>query len=254
MTTIYDKFNKAFGSKEDIRQAIINKGIDVPTLTPFTDYAEKINSIPVGNPYYEEFYNNRTNNGTDMSGLFAYYKGKSINASILDTSQATDMSYMFYACHNQRYLDLSSWDTSNVTNMDCMFYNCWALEYLDISNFDASNVDNITGMFGSCGYLYDIHMENCSRDTISKIINSSEFPAYEEYGVRKEIHVKGSNVSGLTPPNYWEFDYAFTPYTEEVQTLIISEEVEQKVIEEQEVMLINEEETYYDSDNENLMI
>ena len=255
MTTIYDKFNRAFQSKEAIRQALISKGEDVPTDTPFADYAEKINSISVGNPYYEEFFNGRTNDGTDMSGLFAHYKGKSLSIiSNLDTSKATDMSYMFHQCWNQRYLDLSSWDTSNVTNMDGMFSYCWLLEYLDISNFDMSNVTDTSNMFSQCGVLYDIHMENCSRDTISKVISSSDFPTYEDPNIRKEIHVRGASVAGLTPPKNWYFDYIYTPYVESVQTLAINEEVEQEVIEEQEQMIINEEETYYDPDNENLMI
>lgn len=255
METIYDKFNRAFESKEAIRQALISKGEDVPTDTPFADYAEKVSNIETGNPYYEEFYNNRTNNGTNMSGLFAHYKGRSLDiVNGLDTSKVTDISYMFSYCYSVPYLILDKFDTSNVTTMEAMFECCWTLEYVDISNFDASKVTNVSGMFYQCTNLYDIHMENCSRDTISKIINSSSFPTYEDPNRTKEIHVRGANIGGLTPPENWEFDFVYTPYNELVQTLSISSEIEQQIIEGQEQMIINEEETYYDTDNENLMI
>lgn len=252
MTTIYDKFNRAFESKEAIRQALISKGEDVPTDTPFADYAEKVSNIETGNPYYEEFYNNRTNNGTDMSGLFAHYKGKSINSKKIDTSQATDMNHMFSNCYSASVLMLGNFDTSNVTDMSYMFEYCWTLLYLDISNFDASKVTYMKDMFYQCSNLSMVLMDNCSRDTISKIMN--ELPTYDDPNVRKKISVRGKNVVGLIPQDTWQFSYVDTPYEEVAQTLAINEEVEQEVIEEQEQMLINEEETYYDSDNENLMI
>lgn len=252
MTTISDKFNRAFQSKEAIRQALISKGVDVSNDVPFADYAEKINDISVGDPYYEEFYNIRTNNGTNLSGLFAHYKGKSVNNKKIDTSKATDMSYMFSNCYSASVLMLGNFDTSNVIDMRFMFEYCWTLQYLDISNFDASKVENINGMFYECGNLSMVLMDNCSRDTISKIIN--ELPTYDIPNVRKRVSVRGKNVVGLTPPDTWQFYYVDTPYEEVAQTLAINEEVEQEVIEEQEQMLINEEETYYDSDNENLMI
>lgn len=256
MTTISDKFNRAFESKEAIRQALISKGVDVGEDTPFADYAEKVNNIEVGNPYYEYFYNIRTDYGTNMSGAFAHYHTRSgfNEFSNFDTSKVTNMSYMFSRCYRQSVFMLNNFDTRNVTDMSYMFEDCWTLQYLDLSNFDMTNVTNTSGMFYMCNNLGMILLDNCSRDTISKIINSSDFPTAYDSNIRKKISVRGKNVVGLTPPENWEFYYVDTPYEEVAQTLAINEEVEQEVIEEQEQMLINEEETYYDSDNENLMI
>lgn len=255
MTTISDKFNRAFESKEAIRQALNNKGVEVPADTPFADYAEKINSISVDDSYYEKFYNDRTSNGTDMAGLFACYKGESLAViRNLDTSKATDMSYMFNRCYSQSVFMLGDFDTSNVTNMEAMFADCWTLQYLDLSNFDMTNVTDTNDMFYMCTNLLMILLDNCDRNTISKVINSSGFPTNELTNYRRKISVRGKNVVGLTPPENWSFSYVKTPYEEEEETIVASEEVIQEVIEEQEQLLIDEEATYYDSDNENLMI
>ena len=65
----------------------------------------------------------------------------------VDTSNVTDMSYMFKGCNSLTTLDVSSFNTSNVTDMSHMFYNCSSLKTLDLSNFDTSNVTNIKDMF-----------------------------------------------------------------------------------------------------------
>ena len=41
----------------------------------------------------------------------------------INTSNITDMRYMFYNCSSLTSLDVSNFDTSNVTNMDSMFDN-----------------------------------------------------------------------------------------------------------------------------------
>lgn len=73
-----------------------------------------------------------------------------------DTSNVTDMSYMFSGCTVLTGLDVSGFDTSNVTNMEYMFNNCYELASLDVSGFDTSNVMNMTGMFFNCLNLTDI--------------------------------------------------------------------------------------------------
>ena len=44
-----------------------------------------------------------------------------------NTSNVTDMNYMFYGCNKLTSVDVSNWDTSNVTNMNGMFYGCYKL-------------------------------------------------------------------------------------------------------------------------------
>ena len=94
---------------------------------------------------------------------FAFMNGFKIDKitglEMLDTSNVTDMSYMFYSCgrYSQVFtLDLgNNFDTSNVTNMSYMFYSCdneSAVFTLDLGEkFDTSNVTDMHYMFSSCG-------------------------------------------------------------------------------------------------------
>ena len=71
---------------------------------------------------------------------------KSLNLSGFDTSNVTNMSYMFSSCSGLTSLDVSSFNTTNVINMDSMFHACESLTSLDVSNFDTSNVSNMSMM------------------------------------------------------------------------------------------------------------
>ena len=68
---------------------------------------------------------------------------------VVDTSNVTNMYYMFQYCTGLEKLDLSSFDTSKVTNMELMFDHCTSLEYLDLRSFDTKNVTNMKWMLGS---------------------------------------------------------------------------------------------------------
>ena len=71
----------------------------------------------------------------------------------LDTSEVTDMSYMFQE-YKGEYLDLSSFDTSKVTNMKQMFSTCTSVKAIVIG--DKWNTTHVTGsddMFSYCNAL-----------------------------------------------------------------------------------------------------
>lgn len=72
----------------------------------------------------------------------------SIDCSGLDTSEVTDMSWMFSYNVSLQKLDIRSLDTSNVKNMSYMFSGCVALKYLDVSGFNTSKVEDMYAMFG----------------------------------------------------------------------------------------------------------
>ena len=107
-------------------------------------------------------------NVKNMSFLYSYNKSKIIDVSGLNTSNVTDMSYMFTNCSSLTSLDVSNFDTSNVTNMRQLFYNCSGLTSLDVSNFDTSKVTNMYSMFDGCSKLSSLDLSNF--DT-SKVIN-----------------------------------------------------------------------------------
>ena len=89
-----------------------------------------------------------------------YKINKITGLEMLDTSNVTNMAYMFYACGSESTvftLDLGdNFDTSKVKDMTYMFCNCgknstkFALDLGD--NFDTSNVTKMNSMFSGCGY------------------------------------------------------------------------------------------------------
>lgn len=85
-----------------------------------------------------------------------------------DTSNATNMNYMFANCPFLTELDLSSFNTSNVTNMAWIFENNTSLKMIDLSSFDTSNVVYMEGLFNKCSGLQSIDLSNF--DT-SNVIN-----------------------------------------------------------------------------------
>lgn len=80
--------------------------------------------------------------------------------SLLDTSNATTMSFMFSGCTSLSELDLSTFNTSSVTTMKNMFDFCRKLTSLNISSFDTSNVINMSNMFDECLLLSQLDVRN----------------------------------------------------------------------------------------------
>lgn len=62
MGTISDKLMRIINTKEDIRQALISKGYDVPTSIPFKEYAKMISDLPC-----------RVDSFLDIEGIVARY-------------------------------------------------------------------------------------------------------------------------------------------------------------------------------------
>ena len=180
MGTTADKLNKLLQTKQNIKSAIISKGVEVADDTKFADYPSKIAAISGGgsseaDTYYEDLFNQRTNNGVNMSYLFYCFTGNSLDLSKLDTSSATNMSYLFQDCTNLTTLNLSGFDTSNVTNMSYMFGDCEKLTSLDLSNFDTSKVTSMGSMFFGCNNLTSLDL---SKWNTSKVTSMHQMFAY----------------------------------------------------------------------------
>ena len=92
----------------------------------------------------------------EVWGIFKGTDHKSISVKTCDTTEVTDMGYMFYKCSSLENLDIKNFNTSNVTNMNSMFSECSSLENLDIKNFNTSNVTNMNSMFSECRNLKEL--------------------------------------------------------------------------------------------------
>ncbi len=112
--------------------------------------------------------------------MISYFEGfekmTSIDLSALDTSEVTNMSYMFFECSSLTSLDVSKFDTSQVTNMRSMFSQCSNLTSLDLNSFDTSNVTNMSRMFsgGSNDFPMNIKKINVSNFDTSKVTDMSD--------------------------------------------------------------------------------
>ena len=110
---------------------------------------------------------------SDCSNLFnAVPNIKQINLKNVDTSDVTDMSYMFYLSINSELeeLDLSSFDTSKVTNMNYMFKYAPKLKEIDLSSFDITNVE-ITKFYGVFDNVASLEKLNLSGLDLSNFEN-----------------------------------------------------------------------------------
>ena len=81
----------------------------------------------------------------ETHGFFENFEGEIIINKEIDTSNVTDMSYMFYGATNANP-DVSKWDTSNVIDMGFMFAGATNAN-LDVSKWDTSKVTDMRSMF-----------------------------------------------------------------------------------------------------------
>lgn len=80
-------------------------------------------------------------------------KDKNANLNVIDTSEITDMSYLFTGSrfkYKLRNITITGWNTSKVTNFEWMFAGCDEFD-ADVSNFDFKNSNgSFEKMFAGC--------------------------------------------------------------------------------------------------------
>ena len=127
----------------------------VQSKVPWYDYRTSITQVVFADAVtcgsYFRYYFAGCTNLTAIEGL-----------SLVDTSAATNMGYLFQDCSSLASLDLSGFSTSKVTDMSFMFQNCSSLVSLDLSNFDVSNVSAMQSMFEGCSALTSLDLSNFS--------------------------------------------------------------------------------------------
>jgi surface protein len=76
----------------------------------------------------------------------------------LNTSEVTNMTYMFANCEHLTSLDVSRFNTAKVTSMNNMFYYCSNLTSLNLASFNTANVKDMRNMFMTCKKLETIYV------------------------------------------------------------------------------------------------
>lgn len=102
-----------------------------------------------------------TSETTDMSFMFSGAMSlTSLDLSNFDTSKVVDIQGMFDLCNGLTSLDVSNWNTSQVTNMSRMFSDCESLTSLNLSNWNTSQATNMKQMFDYCSGLASLDLSN----------------------------------------------------------------------------------------------
>ena len=230
--SIADQITRLNNAKAAIKQSLENKGVTVSDSALLDEYPALIGSIPMegGDPYYEDFYNMRTSNGTNMAGLFAYCIAPELDLRNLDVSNATSMNYMFH--YSTASVNIDGWDTSSVTNMEYMFN--YFSGSIDVSKLDTSKVI-------SAGYMF------CGAKTDKIILTGLSFPkttslSYMFYnatgttldlsswdisnitsitGMFNGTNYKKINLSGWNTSNVNNMSQVFYKYNNPLEELII---------------------------------
>ena len=84
-----------------------------------------------------------------------------------DTSQVTNMRYMFYNMTSLTTLDLSNFDTSQVTNMDSMFRVMSNLTTLNLSSFNTSQATDMSYMFSEMSNLTTLNLSSFNTSQVT---------------------------------------------------------------------------------------
>ncbi len=145
-----------------------------------------------------------TSNVTDMKYMFSHCVAlTSLNLSSFNTSKVTDMSGMFQSCEKLTSLSLSNFNTSNVTDMQGMFYSCGMLTSLDLSNFDTSKVRNMRKMFVWCKNLTSLSLSNFNTSNVTdmyemfygcKELTSLDLSSFDTSQVTNMAYMFDSNI------------------------------------------------------------
>ena len=105
--------------------------------------------------------------------------------SLLDTSDVTTLSHVFYGCHTVRSIDLSGWDFSSATTQTSMFACCDKLESIDFGDRVPDRLRFYGWMFSGCRSL----SLDCSDWNVSPNVPHCAF---------------ADNAPGVILPKAWE--------------------------------------------------
>jgi surface protein len=119
--------------------------------------------------------------------------------SYLNTSEVTNMRFMFMACESLTSLDLSSFNTSQVKDMGFMFSDCSILTSLNVSTFNTANVTDMQSMFDYCPCLTRLDLSSFNTSQV----HDMSWMFYGNHGLRT-IYVG----DGWTTAAVWSLSYS----------------------------------------------
>ena len=116
-----------------------------------------------------------TTNVTNMAGMFGEFNDTFFSIDKFNEMDIDNMTNSFASringCKHLVDLNISSFDTSNVTNMMFMFGGCLSLETLDLSKFNTKNVTNMMGMFNKCLNLLELDVSSFNTEKVTNMMS-----------------------------------------------------------------------------------
>ena len=160
---------------------------------------------------------------SDMAFMFMYCSSLTLlNISNFDTSKVTDFGYTFYDCSSLTSIDLSHFDTSQAKYMGFMFQHCISLLSLNLSTFKTSIATRTRRMFYNCTSLTSLDLSNFDTTKVDMM--------YEMfYGCTnlKYINLKNFNEMSLKKEQYYKDIFIGVP---ENIVICINENNNQKIL------------------------
>ena len=169
---LFMSFSSCFGEEQgyavfDSETGTLTFKYGTPTGTAGTDYYKTDNTYtnPPGwknkrSSIKKVVFDSSFADARPKSCYYWFYECKNLTVidgiEYLNTSEVTDMSYMFSRCSSLTSLDVSNFNTEKVTNMYSIFSNCSGLTSLDLSNFNTANVTTMSWMFWGCSGLTSV--------------------------------------------------------------------------------------------------
>ncbi|MCX0279640.1 BspA family leucine-rich repeat surface protein [Bombilactobacillus mellis] len=162
-----------------------------------------------------------------MSAMFYHCTSlKSVDVSDWDVGNVTNFFAMFKECFVlQSIKGLDNWNTTNAIDMSSMFYNCNALTNVDVSKWDVKNVKNFSSMFRECSALQSIKgldnwnttkatdmssmFYNCTDLTSIASSNPGENPSTNVTSTSASENLGNLDFSNFRTANVQNFSYMF---------------------------------------------
>ena len=130
--------------------------------------------------------------------FFQFIYCNEMDLANLDTSNVTNMAYMFQNCACTEPQGLSNWNTSNVITMENMFVNSH-ISNINIKSWDTSKVENMSRMFANCLRINRLVLSGWDTRSVTNM-----------EGMFNNCHNMGSiNVSGWNTQNVTNMAYMF---------------------------------------------
>ena len=231
------KTERLQNAKNAIKTSIENKGVTVDDGAKLDEYPALINSISGGGGGGSDsdyiapnFFELRTNGGTNLSYLLYGLNTETIDLSSLDVSKATTADYMFQKCI-ANITGIENWDFAALENGYRLFYEA-TNTYMNVSSMKFSKLNRAQGLFYNANIdnlnIENLELPRCKDYTrlleqadgtkldLTKwdVSNVTNFTYFMHYCQVKEVDLTGWDTSKATNLSYMFYN------TSEVEKLI----------------------------------